>query len=138
MPVEARPLALLAVVFANRFPRRRLQLLAGRSPVLVELATTQDETSRGLSGRQGLRDGEGMLFVMNSSDRHPFWMRNTFVPLSIAFLSEDGTIQEIHDMQPLSEGRVMPARPTRLALEVPQGWFGRRGVAVGDKVTIDR
>lgn len=85
-----------------------------------------------------MRDGEGMLFVMRSVGHHPFWMRGTFVPLSIAFLGDDGEIEEIRDMRPHSEERIAPSSPTRLALEVPQGWFTRRGVSVGDKVLIDK
>lgn len=136
MPVEERPLALSAVVFANRYPRRRLVLAVGRAAILAEIAATPEETSKGLSGRTSLNDGEGMLFVMRSSDRHPFWMRGTTVPLSIAFLAEDGTIREIRDLEPLSEQSIRPETPTRLVLETPQGWFGRKGVGVGTRVSI--
>lgn len=136
MPVDERPLALSAVVFSNRYPRRRLLLTVGRAAILAEIATTPEETARGLSGRTSLNDGEGMLFVMRSTDRHPFWMRGTTVPLSIAFLAEDGTIQEIRDMEPLSEQSIQPEIPTRLVLEAPQGWFDRKGVGVGARVSI--
>ena len=133
-----RPLALSAVVFANRFPRRRMILTVGRTELLVELATTPEDTVKGLSGRASLTDGEGMLFVMRAADRHPFWMRGTTLPLSIAFLAEDGTIQEIRDMEPLSEAPVLPARQSRIMLEVQKGWFDRKGVGVGARVAVGR
>lgn len=136
MPAEERPLALSAVVFSNRYPRRRLVLSVGRASILAEIAATPEETARGLSGRTSINDGEGMLFVMRSTDRHPFWMRGTTVPLSIAFLAEDGTIQEIRDMEPLSEQSIQPEIPTRLVLEVSKGWFDRKGVGVGTRVSV--
>lgn len=134
---DSRPLALSAAVFANRFPKRRLLLRVGaRGAVFVEVVMSPEDVARGLSGRRAIGENEGMLFVMRDVSHHPFWMRDTFVPLSIAFLSEDGTIQEIRDMDPLSEERVIPARPSRLMLEVNRGWFDRRGLDVGDVVSI--
>lgn len=139
MTTEDRPLALSAVVFSHRYPGRRMILTVGsKAAVLAEVAATSEDTRKGLSNRVSLNDGEGMLFVMPGSDRLSFWMRDTTIPLSIAFLAEDGTIQEIRDMRPLSEEHVVSERPARLALEVPQGWFAKKGVLVGDRVTLGR
>lgn len=138
MPVEERPLALSAVVFANRYPRRRIVLTVGRTAIIADVSATPEAVTKGLSGRTTLNDGEGMLFVMRSADRHPFWMRGTTVPLSIAYIADDGTIQEIRDLEPLSEQSVRPEIPARIMLEVPKGWFERKGVGVGARVSIGR
>jgi uncharacterized membrane protein (UPF0127 family) len=86
--------------------------------------------------RTRLEDGTGMLFVFPLASRSPFWMRNTLVPLSIAFIDERHVIVDIQDMQPLDETLHFPAAPYRYALEVPQGWFGRAGVTVGQAVEL--
>jgi uncharacterized membrane protein (UPF0127 family) len=108
-----------------------------RALVLAEIATGQEATTRGLSGRDRILDGEGMLFVMSKPDRLSFWMRGTSVPLSIAFLADDGSILEILDMDPFSEELTRSSVPVRMALEVPQGWFERRNVGVGSVVSVD-
>jgi uncharacterized membrane protein (UPF0127 family) len=87
--------------------------------------------------RKSLDDGRAMLFIFDRDERLSFWMKNTTIPLSIAFLSRDGRILEIRDLQPLDERSVRSSRSARYALEAPQGWFGRAGVAVGDTLVID-
>ena len=79
---------------------------------------------------------EGMLFEFDTSSRQCFWMKNTLIPLSIAFLDENGTILEIHDMQPKSE-KIIKSTFTRIAyaLEMQQGWFGKKNIWPGEKVT---
>lgn len=129
-------LALSSVVFANRFPRRRMPLRVGGKTIFVEVASTKEEVRKGLSGRQSLGENEGMLFVMSGMARHPFWMQGTTVPLSIAFVSDDGVIQEIRDMEPLSEEHVVPVQPSRIALETRRDWFARRGIGVGAVVSL--
>lgn len=76
----------------------------------------------------------GMLFTFPAEDRAPFWMKNTLIPLSIAFVSSGGVILETQDMQPLSEDLHTPASPYKYALEVNQGYFASNGIAPGDKV----
>ncbi len=135
--LSQHPLALSATIFSHRHRgRRRMILKAGGVTLIAEVAVSPIDRSRGLSGRTSLQDGEGMLFVMPNVDRHTFWMRNTTIPLSIAFLDDSGTIVSIKDLEPLSEEHVGPDVPARMALEVPQGWFGRRGVNVGDVVSL--
>ena len=104
--------------------------------IAIELADTGARRGRGLMFRESLPADAGMLFLFPSDTRGGFWMRNTLVPLSIAFIGSDGRIQEIRDMQPLDETLVSPSASYRWALEVNQGWFGANVVAVGDAVRV--
>ena len=102
----------------------------------AEIARTQEERALGLMHRKKLPDGEGMLFVYERDDVLSFWMKNTLVPLSIAFIASDGRIIEIKDMYPLDTSSVVSSRSVRYALEVPQGWFSRAGIKSGDVVRV--
>ncbi len=108
----------------------------GRTELTVELARTSAERSIGLSQRDKLAEDRGMLFVYAEDTETGFWMKDTFVPLSIAFIGEDGEILDIQDMEPLSTELHRPPGPYRYSLEVNQGWFGRNGIEVGDRVEI--
>ena len=105
--------------------------------VKAEIARTQDERRQGLMHRKKLPDGEGMLFVFERDEVQSFWMKNTLIPLSIAFIVYDGRIIEIKDMQPGNLNSVYSSRSVRYALEVPQGWFSRAGVQSGDVLKIE-
>jgi uncharacterized membrane protein (UPF0127 family) len=105
-----------------------------RSELTVEIAGTPEERSRGLMFRDELAEDAGMLFVFEEDSEAGFWMLDTTIPLSIAFITADGTILDLQDMQPLMEERTRPPGPYRYALEVNQGWFWRNGYAVGDRV----
>ena len=108
----------------------------GRAELTVELARTTAERSIGLMFRESLSEDRGMLFVYPEETETSFWMKDTFIPLSIAFIGEDGAILDIQDMKPLSRELHRPPGPYRYALEVNQGWFGRNGFAVGDRVEV--
>ena len=108
----------------------------GKASVVAEVARKPDERERGLMFRKSIKDGEAMLFVFEADQRLAFWMKNTTVPLSIAYIASDGTIREILDLEPLSLEAKGSERSVRYALEVPRGWFERAGVAVGDRVAI--
>jgi len=112
---------------------------AGGTPVeiVAEVAATADERSQGLMHREKLPDGEGMLFVFDYDQQLSFWMKDTLIPLSIAFIAWDGRITEIKDMRPLDQTAIRSSRSVRYALEVPQGWFSRVGIQPGDVVRID-
>jgi uncharacterized membrane protein (UPF0127 family) len=112
---------------------------AGLEPVVIqaELARTETQRSRGLMKRRNLEDGRGMLFVFDRDQILSFWMKDTLIPLSIAFIAADGRILEIRDMEPLDLTTIRSSRSVRYALEVPQGWFGRAGIRVGDTIGID-
>jgi len=105
--------------------------------VKAEIARTQEERAQGLMYRKELPDGEGMLFVFERDQTVSFWMKNTYIPLSIAYITSDGRIVEIKDMYPHDESSVMSSRSVRYALEVPQNWFSRVGIKTGDTVKID-
>jgi uncharacterized membrane protein (UPF0127 family) len=105
--------------------------------IVAEVAVTNEERAQGLMHRERLPDGEGMLFVFDRDQQLSFWMKDTTIPLSIAFIASDGQITEIRDMYPLDQSTVRSSRSVRYALEVPQGWFGRAGVQAGDVVKID-
>ena len=103
----------------------------------VEIAETADERSVGLSGRREVPDGTGMLFIFQGSSPG-FWMRDTTVPLSVAFLARCGDIVDIQDMEPLSLDLHNTDEEYNFGLEVPQGWFTDNGIMVGDLVSIPR
>ena len=102
----------------------------------VELARTAEERSRGLMFRDELAEDGGMLFVYVDDTEAGFWMKDTLIPLSIAFIAADGTILDIQDMEPQSEDTHRPPEAYRYALEVNQGWFREHGFATGDRVEI--
>jgi uncharacterized membrane protein (UPF0127 family) len=112
---------------------------AGAAPVRlqVEIARTERERARGLMHRISLPDGEGMLFVFERDQILSFWMKDTLIPLSIAFISYDGRILEIYDMKPRDLAPVHSSRSVRYALEVPQGWFERAGITPGDRLNLN-
>jgi uncharacterized membrane protein (UPF0127 family) len=112
-----------------------IPLTIGAATVTAEVADSRMERSIGLMHRTELAAGAGMLFVYPAPRRLSFWMRNTLVPLSIAFIDARGTIVRISDMQPRDERHVPSDWPALYALEVPQGWFRESGVSIGDKVT---
>ena len=113
-----------------------LSIKVGGAQVLAEIARTETERERGLMYRTVLADGKGMLFVFDKDDKLAFWMKNTKLPLSLAYISSDGTIRQIVDLEPFSLASVEAERSVRYALEVPRGWFERAGVKVGDKVEL--
>lgn len=115
---------------------KTVELKIGSVAVKAEVALTELERNRGLMFRSSLRDGEGMLFVFDYDQQVSFWMKNTRLPLSLAYIISDGTIIQILDLAPFSEEPRPSSRSVRYALEVPQGWFGRAGVKVGDRVLI--
>jgi len=105
--------------------------------IKAEIAKTQEERNKGLMYRKSLQDGQGMLFIFEKDDVLSFWMKNTFIPLSIAFIAYDGKITDIKDMYPHDTNSVKSSRSARYALEAPAGWFSRVGINVGDTVKID-
>jgi uncharacterized membrane protein (UPF0127 family) len=109
---------------------------AGPVQVEAELARTEAERTTGLMFRTSLEDGRGMLFIFDRDEVLSFWMKNTLIPLSIAYIAYDGTITDIRDMYPGDLRGVGSSRSVRYALEAPQGWFGRAGIRTGDRVIL--
>ena len=108
-----------------------VDLYAGMHRIVAEQAVSADERAIGLMGRTSLPENGGMLFVFETKAVHCFWMANTLIPLSIAFLRDDGTIVNIVDMQPQSRQSHCPKEPVRFALEMNQGWFAQRHIVDG-------
>ena len=141
--VNRRPLlaALLAAclpVMAQNAPQPPLptiSLNAGFHVIRAEVAQLPGERMVGLMQRKAMGANEGMLFVHDEAATQCFWMKNTVLPLSIAFIADDGRIVNIADMQPLSEDNHCSAGPVRYALEMNQGWFAKRGIKAGSRLS---
>jgi len=112
----------------------KIWISVGGVPLQVEVASTPESRNRGLMLREELTQDEGMLFVFEREGIYGFWMKDTFVPLSIAFVDSRKVIVAVEDMAPLDESVHLPPRPILYALEVPQGWFRRHGIGVGDRL----
>jgi hypothetical protein len=102
--------------------------------VRAELANTDETRRTGLMFRKSLAENGGMLFVYEAPGRHAMWMKNTLVPLSVAFIDRDGRIINIEDMQPLSEEAHASKGEAWYSLEMNRGWFAKRGIKPGDRV----
>lgn len=111
-----------------------ITLTAGLFRISAEVARTPEERAIGLMHRRELPAHSGMLFVFEQAQPLCFWMKNTFIPLSIAFLQDDGTILNIEEMKPQSLQSHCSAVPARYALEMNAGWFRRRGLKPGDRI----
>jgi uncharacterized membrane protein (UPF0127 family) len=111
-------------------------VIFGADTVDAEVADSPDEHAQGLMFRERLDAGQGMLFVFEAERTQVFYMRNTYVPLDIAFLDRAQVIVDIQQMAPLTEDLHQSARPAMYALEVPEGWFGEQEVQVGHLARI--
>jgi uncharacterized protein len=109
----------------------RVQLKAGMHLINAQVASTPEQRSVGLMWRQDMPQHEGMLFVFERPEVQCFWMKNTLLPLTAAFVADDGTIVNLADMQPQTTDSHCSTRPVRFVLEMNQGWFARRGVQAG-------
>ena len=122
----------------ERFEKQEITIegRSGTVSLIVELALTPAQHQQGLMHRTELNDGEGMLFVFDRDQILSFWMKDTLIPLSIAYIASDGRIVEIYDMEPGNLNPVRSSRSVRYALEVPRNWFERAGLGPGDRVNI--
>ena len=122
----------------EKFEKRDLVIegKGGNVTVKAEIARTPAQQRQGLMYRKDLKDGYGMLFIFERDDIVPFWMKDTLIPLSIAFIASDGRILEIYDMEPGNLNPVQPSRSIRYALEMGRGWFDRTGIGPGDTLKL--
>jgi len=112
----------------------RIELNAGFHRIDAEVAADQQNRMQGLMNRRSMAANQGMLFVFTQPDRHCMWMRNTLLPLSVAFLDEQGQILNIEDMKPQTENNHCASSPARFALEMNQGWFASKGIKAGQHI----
>ena len=117
-----------------RFPHEKIRLEIGEQALTVEIACDDLSRTLGLMNRDSLPEDQGMLFVFARAQSLSFWMKDTRIPLSIAFLSDEGEILQIEDMKPLDERSTVSDKHGRYALEVNQGWFQRHGLGVGSRI----
>jgi len=108
-----------------------VQLSAGMHSIRAEVAADFSTRARGLMHRASMPANSGMLFIFDEPAIHCMWMKNTLIPLSVAFLDEAGTVINVADMQPHSEQSHCAAREARYALEMNRGWFAARGIKPG-------
>ena len=131
--------ALVALTFAVTAPAAAAELATttltiGTHKLTAEMATTPAQMQTGLMNRFSLKTDHGMLFVFERSEPLSFWMRNTFIALSIAFISADGTILNIEDMQPQTDDPHWSKGAALYTLEMKKGWFAERGIVAGNRV----
>ena len=111
-----------------------IRLNAGMHLINAEVAQTPAQRQIGLMHRPTMPANDGMLFIFEERGMHCFWMKNTLLPLAIAFVADDGSIVNIAEMQAGSEASHCPRQPVRYALEMNQGWFAKRGFKAGARI----
>ena len=124
--MQAAPLALAGLP--------AISINVGLYVIRAEVANTFETRARGLMYRETLGPNQGMLFVFQAVERHCMWMKNTPLPLSVAFIDERGEVVSISEMAPHTETSHCAARPARFALEMNKGWFAAKGVRAGSKI----
>jgi uncharacterized protein len=114
---------------------QRIKISAGMHQIDTQLAMTPQERQIGLMNRPNMPAHEGMLFVFDEPTRQCFWMKNTLLPLTAAFVADDGTIVNLEDMKPQTLDAHCSTKPVRYVLEMNQGWFVKRGIKAGSKLS---
>ncbi len=112
----------------------RIRLTAGIYLIDAQVAATSEERATGLMFRKELPPSEGMLFVFDQAAQQCFWMKNTLLPLTAAFVSDDGRVVNLADMQPQTTEAHCSTQPVRFVLEMNQGWFKKKGIKAGFKL----
>jgi uncharacterized protein len=136
----SRPVSILCTLFLSsvsvlaRAEMPRMELTASFHRIEAEVAADGANRMQGLMFRKYLAANQGMLFVFPQAERHCMWMRNTMLPLSVAFLDDEGRILNVEDMQPQTENSHCAAGPARFALEMNLGWFSGKGLKPGLRI----
>ena len=133
--VLALGLALAAPLSLADAAMRTTQLRIGKHTLKVEIAENDAQRARGLMHREKMPQDQGMVFIFEAPEYQSMWMKNTLIPLSVAFLDRDGVILNIADMQPQTLDSHMSAGPSLYAIETNKGWFAERGIKAGEKVS---
>ncbi|RJP68633.1 MAG: DUF192 domain-containing protein [Comamonadaceae bacterium] len=138
IPLLGLLLALVGPAWSQEAPQLqlpRVTLSAGMYLIQAQVASTPQERTVGLMFRKEMPANEGMLFVFEQASGQCFWMKNTLLPLTAAFVADDGTIVNLADMQPQSLDSHCSARPVRYVLEMNKGWFEKRGLKAGARLS---
>ena len=133
-PLLAGLLLVSAAAAAQQPELPAVDLTVGMHRIRAEVAADMGSRMQGLMFRKSMPVGAGMVFVFDEVATHCMWMKNTYLPLSVAFIDEAGAIVNIADMKPQTEDSHCASRPARYALEMNQGWFAQRGIKAGAKV----
>jgi hypothetical protein len=112
----------------------RIKLSAGMHLIDAQVASSPEQRATGLMYRRDMPQTEGMLFIFEQPSEQCFWMKNTLLPLSAAFVADDGTIVNLVDMKPQTTDSHCSAQAVRFVLEMNQGWFAKRGIKAGAKL----
>ncbi len=113
----------------------RVKLSAGMHQIDAQVAATSEQRSTGLMFRKEMPQHEGMIFVFEQPSVQCFWMKNTLLPLTTAFVRDDGTIVNLADMKPQTTDSHCSSGPVRFVLEMNQGWFAKKGIKAGSRLT---
>ena len=113
----------------------RVTLSAGMHLIQAQVAATPDQRSIGLMSRREMPANEGMLFVFERPEVQCFWMKNTLLPLTAAFVADDGSVVNLADMKPQTTDSHCSTQPVRYVLEMHQGWFDKRGIKAGSRLS---
>jgi uncharacterized membrane protein (UPF0127 family) len=131
---SALTIAVVSLAALGATELRTTPLTIAGHKLTAEVAATPEERATGLMHRFSLKPDHGMIFVFERAEPQAFWMKNTFIPLSIAFIAGDGRIISIEDMAPQDERMHWSRGPAKYALEMRKGWFAERGIRTGDQV----
>ena len=112
----------------------RVTIGAGMHQIDAQVAATDEQRATGLMFRKQMPQHEGMLFIFERPSQQCFWMKNTLLPLSAAFVDDDGTVINVEDMKPQTLDSHCSARPVRFVLEMNQGWFAKKGIKPGARL----
>ncbi len=112
----------------------RIKISAGMHLIDTQIASTEQQRATGLMFRKDMPQTEGMLFVFEQASLQCFWMKNTLLPLSAAFVADDGTIINLVEMKPQTTDSHCSTQPVRFVLEMNQGWFQKKGIKAGFKL----
>jgi uncharacterized membrane protein (UPF0127 family) len=125
-----------AIASAQEAPQKlaQVRLTAGIHNINAELASTPPQREIGLMFRSVMPANDGMLFVFERPGQQCFWMKNTLIPLSVAFIGDDGSVVNIDDMKPQTLDSHCSAKPVRFVLEMNEGWFAKRGIKAGSRL----
>lgn len=113
---------------------QRVKLTAGMHLIDAQVALTPEQRQIGLMFRKEMPQQEGMIFVFEQPSQQCFWMKNTLLPLTAAFVADDGTIVNLADMKPQTTDPHCSAQPVRYVLEMNKGWFAKKGIKAGSKL----